>query len=356
MNVRDHGIALRSRAIGMLEGSIAKKDVAHELNVSLRSVKRWWGAHKKAQSLETKSRSGRTQILNRANKIVISKSLGKQRKSTRKIAQKLKNKGTPVSHMTIYRHLKDTIGATAFKRQKIPHLSLKNIRDRLDFARKYQQWTVNDWKQVLWSDESPFELFSTPNRHNDRVWAKSTMDVPPLISVKFPTKIHVWGLMSHQALSQLHIIPQGQSINSSYYRNDILEKTCKDAINRTSISTSILERPMLEKMSNFIFMQDGAPAHTAKATQQWCQENLQSFWKKADWPGNSPDLNPIENLWAIVKERVNEKGQINNRKELIQTLKLAWETISPEILENLVSSMPQRIRLLLEREGQYINK
>ena len=113
---------------------------------------------------------------------------------------------------------------------------------------------------------------------------------------------------------------------------------------------------MLENMSDFIFMQDGAPAHTAKLTQEWCRDNLNGFWEKADWPGNSPNLNPIENLWAILKERVNEKGQMTNRDQLVENLKLAWQDITPDILENLVASMPDRIQLVLEMGGDYINK
>ena len=228
--------------------------------------------------------------------------------------------------MTVYRHLTSNLGATAFKRQKIPNLTSKNIHDRLVFAKKHQNWIISDWQKVLWTDESPFQLYATPNRQNDRVWARSTHEVPPILQVKFPMKIQVWGLMSHQAISRLHIIPRGQSINGAYYRNEILAKTCKEAIDRTPNTGSVLERPMLENMSDYAFMQDGAPPHTAKLTQQWCQDNLKDFWKKTDWPGNSPDLNPIENLWAILKERVNEQGQITCLDELIKTLKSAWQT------------------------------
>ena len=67
--------------------------------------------------------------------------------------------------------------------------------------------------------------------------------------------------MSHQVLSELHIIPNGQSINAAYYKTEALEKTCMAAVNRVPNNGSILERPMLENMSNFIFMQEGAP-HT----------------------------------------------------------------------------------------------
>ena len=52
------------------------------------------------------------------------------------------------------------------------------------------------------------------------------------------------------------------------------------------------------------FVQDGAPAHAAKATQAWCKKNLPNFIEKTCWPPNSPDINPVENLWSIMDEVV----------------------------------------------------
>lgn len=63
---------------------------------------------------------------------------------------------------------------------------------------------------------------------------------------------------------------------------------------------------LLPEMFRAIFQQDGAPAHHARKTQDWCRGNFPGFWEKGTWPGNSPDLSPIENLWAIVKEELNK--------------------------------------------------
>ena len=107
------------------------------------------------------------------------------------------------------------------------------------------------WKKVLWSDESPFEIFSLPNLQNNRVWSKSSKNIEPCLRVKFPPKNQVWGIISFQAVSELHLIPKGQMVNGAYYRDSILAKTCLDAVKRKRKTGSIFERSMLPNMSEF---------------------------------------------------------------------------------------------------------
>ena len=102
-------------------------------------------------------------------------------------------------------------------------------------------------------------------------------------------------------------------------------------------------------MSEIIFQQDGTPAPTAKFTQEWCRQIVPSFWRKDEWPGNSPDLNPIENLWAIVQDKVDDIGEQIRIENLISNLKKAWSEIDPDVLKNLVSDMPNRVKLIIER-------
>ena len=156
MDVNDHGIEVRSKAIGMLKAGLTMKIVAEKLDVSLRSVQRWSRRDILGKSMETLPRNGRPKILSCIPKIIISKTLGKRGKSTRTIACNLVNSGYTASHSTVNRYLRNSINVYPYKRQQIPRLTEKMKQNRLNFALKHKNWTVTDWQKVLWSDESPF--------------------------------------------------------------------------------------------------------------------------------------------------------------------------------------------------------
>ena len=97
-----------------------------------------------------------------------------------------------------------------------------------------------------------------------------------------------------------------------------------------------------------VFMQDGAPCHRAKIVTQFLKAQKINI---LDWPGNSPDLNPIENLWTILKNKVSER-QPTNAKMLKQAIKEVWvRDISPSYCRNLVESMPRRLEAVIKAKG-----
>ena len=213
-----------------------------------------------------------------------------------------------------------------------------------------------DWRRVLFTDESPFELFHPPNRQNNRVWAHRPSEVPPTETVRQPLKIMVWGMMSYRGLSDLHIIPRGQTVTADYYVEGILSKTATSAMARKEKKGPPTEAKLLPNMSRAIFQQDGAPAHRARKTQEWCRSHFPAFWDKDEWPGNSPDLSPIENLWAIVQEEINKMAPATSEATLTRNVRAAWSKISSETLDNLTSSMPDRMLACVREKGGYICK
>ena len=162
----------------------------------------------------------------------------------------------------------------------------------------------------------------------------------------------VWGAMTATGLSKLHVLPPNQTVTAKYYQENILSPFLLDDINRAVDTGSVMERRFHENMLDLTFQQDGAPAHTAKETQQWLRNNFPRFWDKATWPPNSPDLSPIENLWGILKARVEmSKPYPRDLQELQATVEACWEMIGPEILENLIQSIPDRIKPVIKAKG-----
>ena len=86
------------------------------------------------------------------------------------------------------------------------------------------------------------------------------------------------------------------------------------------------------------------PRHGAK-------KNLPNFRKKTCWPPNSPDINPVENLWSIMDEVVYKDPTPKTIKDLKRRLKQAWKKIPLSTLHDLSHSMPQRLRNVITNKG-----
>ena len=103
--------------------------------------------------------------------------------------------------------------------------------------------------------------------------------------------------------------------------------------------------------ADFIFQQDLAPAHTSRSTKTWFDAHAHDVpITVLDWPANSPDLNPIENLWGILKRKMRATRP-NNKEELTASIKEIWASITPIECHRLISSMPRHIEAVIKAKG-----
>jgi hypothetical protein len=102
----------------------------------------------------------------------------------------------------------------------------------------------------------------------------------------------------------------------------------------------------MDKVSCGILMEDGAPMYCSKVSQEWRKLCLT---EKLDWPAYSLDLNPLENVWKLLKDVV-QHGQTcpRNLEELTMTLEREWRSKSSVRLRNLCHFMLARLQLVIE--------
>ena len=118
-----------------------------------------------------------------------------------------------------------------------------------------------------------------------------------------------------------------------------------------------LENVPLTLRKKLVFMQDNAPSHSAKATKEFLKSIGFTNNKLMMWPPSSPDLNPIENLWAILKMEIYKNGRQYERKpDLWNAIVDEVNNLNPQTVKKLTSSVDQRLYDVVFNKGGYINK
>lgn len=98
---------------------------------------------------------------------------------------------------------------------------------------------------------------------------------------------------------------------------------------------------------DFIIQQDLASPHTSVLTKNWFrQSNIQVL----PWPPNSPDINPIENLWGIMKKKLKENSP-SSKTALVARIKSIWANIDRNVCKHLVYSMQDRLYAVIKAKG-----
>jgi transposase len=257
--------------------------------------------------------------------------------SASQAAQQLCNlTGQSIHPSTVRRALRKA-GLKAVKKPKKPQLTYAQQQVRKAFALAHKDWTVEDWKRVLWSDETKINRLGSDGLK----WAWARKGDPLSNRLIRETRnfgggsLMFWGCMGWNGTG-LGCKLEGTMTKFVYL--DIL----RDELMGT------LEHFGWEP-ADVLFQQDNASSHKSKVCIKWFED--QGF-ELLEWPADSPDLNPIENLWSELKRRLGcYETPPSGVLELWERVQEEWNQIEPEYCQKLIESMPTRMAEVLRNKG-----
>jgi transposase len=247
--------------------------------------------------------------------------------------------GIPIpSATTCQRFLKQN-GYKIVKMIKKPLISDINKIKRMEFAKKHVQKEDEWFDRIVWSDETTVR--QAPKGQQQLIWTHTSVNKDNL---QTNLQIHSGGfsVMFFGCFSNFGIGPLvalEQSMNAAVYM-EVIEQHVIPEIQAAKEDFGV----------NLIFMQDNAPCHKAKVVMDFFRDN---GIEPLPWPAQSPDLNPIENLWAILKQRRQKKfGMPSSRDELVEQVFDIWNSLEPELCLSLSKSARKRLIQCIDRNGR----
>lgn len=269
--------------------------------------------------------------------------------SARKIRVELHRQNpteAPPSESTIARDLKQ-MRFTNYVRPSRPFSSEKHLKRRVAFAKQARWKDRSVFRRVVFSDESK----DSTNDHTIRTqWVRSKAHLLPrekLNPLNVPN-VHFWASCGFGFKGPILFIRRVPVQEAGKPRTWKLEALTQERYCEHYLSHIVGQL----RRQNRLFMHDGARAHAGKKTQAYLARKRVDFI--VDWPANSPDLNPIENIWAELKRRRAEKGPARDEAHLRQQLEEAWAELPQSLIDKYALSFERRLAKLRRNGGERV--
>lgn len=271
----------RAAVVASFEAGMSHKDTREKYGVARSILYSWTKRKRDNGTLERREGSGRRRKSSAAEDHHIVLTVLQNRDTTSQEVAELFGE-RKVSSRPICRRVHELTDLRSHWKVRRPFVNARSRKRRVRWCMDRLHYTLEHWKRFLFTDESEFTVrFS----QKTRVWRTTDERHETLAmtgTVKHDLHVVVWvGTAAH-------------GVGNLYLINGVLEKNQYRRITRTQIIPSARK---LFSMRDWTFQEDSDPKHTANSTKALYN---QLRIPREEWPANSPDLNPTENLWQYL--------------------------------------------------------
>jgi DNA-binding CsgD family transcriptional regulator len=368
-SARQNGAALSDKdkwaIIHMMEAGHTQSAVAQQLNINRNVVSKYWQRYNSTGGVARQPGSGRKPIIGTAAEDkALELVTGSDSLSAEDAGKQLHAEGVlphAVHRTTIIRAAHKAARRTREKlwvqRGKPPKaMTVATKQKRLAFALANLH---TDWGKVLFTDRKKFHLRYPGTKVKTSRWVRGPARAAKAVAFQ-PTKPSCYNTYAGLCLfgttvahpvagttkhTEKHTNKKGEparNITESEYKV-VVEKTLLPEGRRLFTTQGI---------STWTLQMDNDPSHNCAAgvVKKYNKANGSSVQQLGKWPPNSPDLNPIENMWAWLQRRVDQMG-CSSFEEFKRAVDSELAAVPKEHLVNLVGSMKKRIELVVQNEG-----
>ena len=318
---------MKGMAVGLMRAWKNSRRVGRQLNIQHKTILRWWKRWRDGEGPERRVGSGRPRktAAPTDRKLVVSCKRNRFESVPKLTVTWNFGSGANCSVRTAYRRLAEA-GICSYRPVVRIPLTPRHMALRKQWSRDHSNWLLEQWRSVMWSDESRFTL----DFHDGRI------HVHRLRGERFAAcclrehdrygggSVMVWGAIWHGGRSFLHVVDG--TMTGRKYRDEVILPLVIPTV----------------RAHNLVFQQDNATLHRASIVTQCL---LQNGIPTLPWPPRSPDLSPIEHAWDLLGRRLRDAYPLPpaSLEILKQRLTEQWNLIDQNQLDGLCYSMPQRL-------------
>jgi transposase-like protein len=339
--------AKHQQVAALLHAGVAVIDICRTLGVSERLIFKVKKLVKQGKDLKI-VRTGGPKAKKRTVAAIRRVAAGIRRdpkKSIRKLAAEHK-----MAPSTMKRIVNEDLGMASRVIQEKPVLTIDAREKRCERAKQLidRLRKKDSGKVRIFSDEKLFVSDVLVNRRNSRYLTDLPVtEVDESVRIcpfsKAPAKVMVLGVIASDGKKcPIIFVLDSEKVTADSYQ-------------------ALLRRHVMPWLSakfpegNYVFQQDGAPAHTANSTQTFLAKNMAAHWWKEVWPPYSPDLNPLDyGIWGVLQTKVNATAH-ENTDSLRRTIRREWKCLSEAMVRQTCRAFRPPLEKVVAADGGYID-